>query len=148
MIYLKHIFLIIYSLSFKYFPISSFPIFGPISRSLRYFCCKNIFKHCGKDVNIERKASFGTGFDLEIGNNSGLGRYCHDPSNIKIGNDVMMAPHVYVLGENHEFSNTTKPMRLQGTRLAKTIVIEDDVWIGRQVIITPGRHIKHRFQDC
>lgn len=138
----KYFFLIIYSALFKHFPPSSFPFFGKLSRFLRYICCKNIFKYCGKNVNIERGASFGNGLDVEIGDNSGLGRYCHVPSNIKIGKDVMMAPKVFILDINHAFDDVSIPMRLQGTKLAKRTIIEDDVWIGRQVLMTPGRHIK------
>jgi maltose O-acetyltransferase len=104
-------------------------------------CVKRIFKSCGKNVNIERGASFGKGFDLEIGDNSGLGRYCHVPSNIKIGKDVMMAPNVFVFHLNHSFEDTSIPMRLQGVTQKEPVVIEDDVWIGRGVFIMPGKRI-------
>lgn len=93
-------------------------------------------------MNIERGASFGNGFELEIGNNSGLGRYCHVPSNIKIGNDVMMAPHVFVLDVNHAFEDIDRPMNKQGYVKSERTVIEDDVWIGMRVLIMPGKHIK------
>jgi maltose O-acetyltransferase len=138
----KYFFLFIYTFGLKHFPNSSNPFFGTISKNLRYLCCRQIFKSCGKNVNIERKASFGNGFELEIGDNSGLGRFCHVPSNIKIGNDVMMAPNVFILDLNHEFDNLEVPMWKQGVRNAPRTIIEDDVWIGRQVILTPGRTIK------
>jgi len=67
-------------------------LFGKFSRFLRYVYEKNIFKYCGKNVNIERGASFGTGFDLEIGDKLRFGKIlpcalkyknwkrCHDGS--------------------------------------------------------------------
>lgn len=93
-------------------------------------------------MNIEKGASFGNGFELEIGNNSGLGRYCHVPSDIKIGNDVMMASHVHVLDVNHAFERTDIPMNKQGYRKSESTIIEDDVWIGMRVLIMPGKHVR------
>jgi maltose O-acetyltransferase len=139
---MKYFFLIAYTLLFKHFPSSSFPVVGDLSKKLRYICGKRVFKSCGKNVNIERGASFGKGFELEIGDNSGLGRYCHVPSNIKIGKDVMMAPNVFVFHLNHSFQNTEIPMRTQGVTNKEPVVIEDDVWIGRGVYIMPGKKIK------
>lgn len=54
---------------------SSFSVLGGGKR-LRAFCCRHIFKKCGKNVNIERKAKFGTGRDIELGDNSGIGIDC------------------------------------------------------------------------
>ena len=138
----KYFFLIIYTFVFKHFPISSFPVVGNLSKNLRYQCVKRIFKYCGKNVNIERGASFGKGFGVEIGDNSGLGRYCHVPADIKMGKDIMMAPHVFILDVNHAFEDVSIPMRLQGIKETARTIIEDDVWIGRQVLMIPGRHIK------
>jgi maltose O-acetyltransferase len=118
------------------------PIIGKIGRRLRYICCKSIFTSCGKNVNIERNAYFGTGFNVSIGDNSGLGVNCHVLSNIQIGNDVMMGPNCYILDRNHRFDQIDKPMRLQGYSGKTLTIIEDDVWIGRDVLFTPGRTIK------
>jgi maltose O-acetyltransferase len=115
---------------------------GPISKRLRYLCCKQIFKFCGVNVNIERNASFGKGFDLEIGDNSGIGIKCTVPSDIKIGKHVMMAPNCYILSTNHDVSRTDIPMWIQGTLERKLTIINDDVWIGRQVLFTPGRIVQ------
>jgi maltose O-acetyltransferase len=59
-----------------------------------------------------------------------------------MGKDIMMAPYVFILDINHEFKDVHVPMRLQGIKESKPCIIEDDVWIGRQVLITPGKHIK------
>ena len=41
--------------------------YGNIGGVIRYFLCKRIFRKCGKHVNIERKANFASGVDIEIG---------------------------------------------------------------------------------
>jgi maltose O-acetyltransferase len=95
----------------------------------------------GRGVNVERRANFGSGRDLEIGDNSGLGINCCIPSNTVIGSNVMMGPNCFIIGINHKFDRTDIPMIKQGATEAKQTVIEDDCWIGRDVTITPGRHI-------
>lgn len=115
---------------------------GGISRRFRAFLCKHIFKHCGRYVNVERKACFGSGLDIELGDESGLGINCKIPSNTKIGNYVMMGPNCYILPHNHKFDRLDIPMCKQGLSPKLQTVIEDDVWIGRDVVMTPGRTIK------
>jgi maltose O-acetyltransferase len=51
---------------------------------------KRIFKKCGHNADVDRRVQFGSGKKIEIDNNSGIGINCHCPSNIIIGNDVMM----------------------------------------------------------
>lgn len=134
--------LIIYLSVLRYLPASSTPFIGAFFRKLRYLCCRNIFLKCGRNVNIERMAFFGSGVNLVIGENSGLGINCVVPSDIIIGKNVMMGPNVYILEANHNFESKEKPMIDQGNTLRKQCFIEDDVWIGRQVIFTPGRIVK------
>lgn len=116
--------------------------FLSIGGRIRRMLCKRIFCKCGKNVNIEKGARFGDGKEIEIGDYSGIGINCTIPRNAQIGSHVMMAPNVFVFNRNHEYKDTTIPMRLQGSTEPKKIVIEDDVWIGQNVLITPGRTIK------
>jgi len=134
--------LVIYKIFLSWLPSSSTPIIGKACRKLRYLCCKNIFLYCGKNVNIEKGAEFGAGFRLKIGNNSGIGVDCTVPGNIEIGNDVMMGPNCYIFSSNHAFDRIDIPMIQQGYNEEKKTIIEDDVWIGRSVIFTPGRYVK------
>jgi len=138
----KNICLIFYYSALRHFPSSSNPFFGKLSRILRYHCCRNIFQYCGKNVNIERKSWFGSGKKLVIGDNSGLGKNCVVPSNLVIGKDVMMGPNCFILAANHAIDSIEIPMIQQGHADPKITVIEDDVWIGRQVLFTPGRIVK------
>lgn len=138
----KYFFLVIYRYFAQYLPRSAK---SPLSKKIRYFCCKRIFKHCGKNVNIERRAFFRKGFNVVIGDYSGIGIECVVPSDIVIGSNVLMGPRVFIMGGDttHEFSRTDIPIRLQGRKKNPSVIIKDDVWIGRQSIINQGRIIKN-----
>lgn len=139
----KLFFLLIYRIIAKNLPGTDSLMGGRIGKSVRYFCCKRIFKYCGKNVNIEKGANFGSGFNLEIGDNSGIGLYCTVPSDILIGKNVMMGPMVHIFGRyTHNIDRIDIPMCQQGMKLKNRTEIEDDVWIGRQVIINYERKIR------
>ena len=114
-----------------------------LGKKIRGFLCKHIFQQCGKNVNIERKAWFGSGYKIEIGDYSGIGINAHIPSDTIIGKYVMMGPNCLILDVNHIIDNINEPMCFQGISARKQTIIDDDVWIGRDVKMTPGRHI-HR----
>lgn len=115
--------------------------YGNIGGVIRYFLCKRIFRKCGKHVNIERKANFASGVDIEIGDYSGIGINAHIPNGTIIGNYVMMGPNCFILDVNHETSDIDNPMCFQGMTRKKITRIGNDVWIGRDVHITAGRTI-------
>jgi len=99
-----------------------------------------MFRKCGKNVNVERGAWFG--YNLEIGDNSGIGvnAQLYTAGGIVIGDNVMMGPDVVILTQNHRYDDITRPMREQGYERAP-VIIEDDVWIGTRVIVLPGVRI-------
>lgn len=134
--------LVLYYGFLRYLPASTFPLIGLWCRKIRYYCCRGIFLRCGNNVNIERGAFFGSGLNIEIGDNSGLGINCVVPSDIKIGRDVMMGPNCYIFTSNHAYTRIDIPMIEQGKTDKKQTIIEDDVWIGRDVTFTPGRIVK------
>ena len=139
----RQIWFLFYYLIAQHLPISyRYQPFGRLGKYLRGMTCKRLFRTCGKNINIEKGAYFGSGWEIEIGNNSGLGVNCNVPFNLKIGNDVMMGPDVFIIGENHDFDDINISMRLQGYIESKPICIEDDVWIGGRVIILPGVRIE------
>lgn len=112
------------------------------SKRIRYNICKHIFKYIGKNVNIEKGVSFGNGANLEIGDNSGIGINSTIPNNTKIGSNVMIGPNLFILDHNHSFSRIDIPMIKQGKDgFGKKTIIEDDVWIGRDVTFTVGRYV-------
>lgn len=133
----KYCALIVYYLFATYLPSSSTPVFGKFFERIRAFLCKIIFKRAGEGITIEPGAKFGNGFKLEIGKKSGIGKNCKVPNNILIGEYVMMGNNVTIFSSSHRFDRTDIPMLLQGGISYPSFVIEDDVWIGQNVIILP-----------
>jgi len=60
---------------------------------------------------------------------------------IVLGNDVIVAPNVVMRTSDHVTSARDKPIRHQG-HVSGEIIIDDDVWIGANAIITGGVRIR------
>lgn len=120
----------------RYLPRSYSPVSLGAMR-IRRWICRRLFKHMGRNVNVERLAYFGRGNELSMGDNSGIGVNCLCVGPITIGQDVMMGPDVIILTVSHEYSDVTLPMRQQGYRPPDPVVIEDDVWVGTRAIVMP-----------
>ena len=136
----RFIFLVIYYGVLRNLPASFMP-FGAIAKKLRYLCCKRIFKYCGKNVNIERMPFFGSGKNLVIGDNSGLGINCQMASDTIIGENVMMGKNCCILHRNHRYDRVDIPMCEQGFYESKRTIIGNDIWIGHDVMFTPGHKV-------
>ena len=127
---------VLYYFIARHMPCSGLP-YSLGAKSVRKFCAKLCFDKCGKNVNIEHGAFFASGRGVEIGDNSGIGLNCRISGPLRLGNDVMMAPNVTVVTQNHEVSDLTVPMRLQ-TAPKRKVVVGNDVWIGTNAVIMPG----------
>jgi acetyltransferase-like isoleucine patch superfamily enzyme len=79
------------------------------------------------------------GSGLIMGNNSSIGPYGYIgcSGKITIGSNVMFGPKCSLFAENHNFSDTEKTIKSQGVN-QKGITIEDDCWIGSNVVILDG----------
>lgn len=79
------------------------------------------------------------GRGLVMGDNSSIGPYGYVgcSGKIVIGNNVMFGPKCSLFAENHNFKDTDATIKSQGVN-QKGIVIEDDCWIGSNVIILDG----------
>ena len=64
------------------------------------------------------------------------------PNGAIIGKNVMMGPNCFIVSVNHRYDDVNIPMNQQGVTSSMPVIIEDDVWIGRDVTIMRGRHIK------
>lgn len=138
---LKLLFYFLYFFIGKYLPKSNTKILGRCFRYFRYLLAKRIIFECGKNVNIERNVVIGFNNRIRIGNNSGIGVNCVVPNGTEIGENVMMGPEVIIFSQNHKFARTDIPMIKQGLDCKKKVVIGNDVWIGRRVMILAGVHI-------
>jgi maltose O-acetyltransferase len=130
----QYFFFVLYYFIARKFPIGYYPL-GGLGRRFRFFCCKRLFKKCGRNVNIERGVDFCDGRAIQIGDNSGLGIDSWIRGNVIIGDNVMMGPQVMIYARYHKFDRTDIPMNQQGMEESGTVIIEDDVWIGARVTI-------------
>ncbi|OUL34069.1 transferase [Nostoc sp. T09] len=59
------------------------------------------------------------------------------PGNIKIGKHCLIAAHIGIYANNHNFADPIEPIKYQGIT-SKGIVIEDDCWLGHGVKVLDG----------
>lgn len=88
--------------------------------------------YCGYNCFISTKNK------ITIGNNFYMGNYCHLSANAIIGNDVLFASFVSLVGGDHKIDYIEGAIRSSGRDDFKTITIKDNVWIGHGVIILQG----------
>jgi acetyltransferase-like isoleucine patch superfamily enzyme len=96
----------------------------------------------GDNVEIYKSVSFRGRGEIEIGSYSSInsGVIFGTTGKIIIGNYVMIADNVSFRNADHAFGDTEIPMLLQG-EFSKNIIVEDDVWIGANVVILKGVRI-------
>lgn len=87
---------------------------------------------------IGKGTYFGKGRNISIGDRFFCGRHCHIASNLIVGNDVMFASNVSLVGGDHKFDGIDTTMNKSGRDDFLTTLIADNVWIGHGAIIMHG----------
>jgi galactoside O-acetyltransferase len=80
-----------------------------------------------------------TGSELVIGDRVSLNYNVMvnaDGGKIYLGNNVIIGPQTVLRAANHRFEDPNLPIRDQGNK-GGAIVVEDDVWIGANVVVLP-----------
>ncbi len=77
---------------------------------------------------------------ISIGDNCTVNRNSLIMGMVSIGNYCMIAPNCVVVGSNHVFSDISKNIKEQGIH-SKGIKIEDNVWLGANVVVLDGVNI-------
>lgn len=116
------------------------------AKRFRALCGRLIMKSCGKSVNIEKGAFFAS--DTCLGDRSGIGAFSVISNTTVIGNNVMMARECIINPSNHKMDDISCPMNQQGFEPVRSVIIDDDVWIGSRAIILPGVHIYRGGGRC
>ena len=135
----------------------------PLGVLLRLLAWRPFFKKCG-DARFGRDLDISGMSNISLGDKTRLGRGCFlsaasgklslgdhvslspctqlgaDQGEIEIGSFVAIGPACILRAANHAFSRTDLPIMFQGHQYGK-IVIEDDVWIGANCVITPNVRI-------
>jgi len=92
------------------------------------------------DAFVKIKFAGGLG-DIAIGANSYINSGCvlYSGNGIVIGNDVLVAANCTFAATNHAYGDPDLPIRRQGFMPSRGgIVVEDDVWIGANVVLLDG----------
>lgn len=137
----KQLFCLFLYYTFAYYLPDSYSRFGYFPNKIRCFLVSHIFKKCGKIRTINRRVDFGSGFNVEMGDDSGIGCNVHLPSDTIIGKNVMVGRYTFILRQNHAFDRLDIAINDQGDLPPKQTILEDNVWIGLGCYFTPGRHV-------
>lgn len=104
---------------------------------------KSKFKKCGDNVSINPNCVF-TYETISIGNDVFIGANTviqSVSSEIIIGNHIALGPGVNIYGSDHDYKKVGKYVRNIVKISDTNIIIEDDCWIGANVIILKGVRI-------
>ncbi|WP_221391792.1 DapH/DapD/GlmU-related protein [Dyadobacter sp. NIV53] len=92
----------------------------------------------GNNSVIEDFSTINNGVgDVVIGENSLVGMSNVIIGPVKIGDNVIFAQNIVASGLNHNYTDIYQPIHKQGVTVA-SITIEDDCWIGANVVVTAG----------
>jgi maltose O-acetyltransferase len=94
--------------------------------------------HVGRHFYCAAGCRTSPGRSIIIGDNFYMGYFCHLAAPAVIGNDVLFASTVALVGGDHRFDGIDIPIRLSGRDEMKLITIGDNVWIGHGVIVMHG----------
>ena len=103
---------------------------------LRNKCYKLVFMNMGYESNICDGVTIDYPHKISIGNRVSIHPYCwiSGLGGITIGNFVAISSGTKIISFNHIFSSTNIPIKDQ-SNIKLPVKIEDDVWIGANVII-------------
>lgn len=93
--------------------------------SIMHYCC--LYAHDKGQINLGNRVSLNSNVLIDASQNG----------QIDLGNDVLIGPNVVLRASNHRYESKSIPIIQQGHSGGK-IVIEDDVWIGANVVILPN----------
>lgn len=82
------------------------------------------------------------GGSISIGENCSINDFCilYGHGGLRIGNNVSVATGTVIVPGNHNFSRRDIPFKQQGST-GRGIILEDDIWVGANVVIVDGVHI-------
>lgn len=135
----------------------------PFGTLIRMYAWRWLFKKCGsarfgtgisviacRNISIADNVRIGRGCivtasngELELGSHVAISPLCHiaaDNGNIEIRSYTAIGPGTVLRSSNHCFVDKELPIMFQGHNTGR-IIIEDDVWIGANCVVTPDVRI-------
>jgi acetyltransferase-like isoleucine patch superfamily enzyme len=112
-------------------------------RNALYFGVRYPWVRRGRNVHVKwSTVMWSPHKHIVIGDNVGIGYRCVLHCDIEIGNKVMIAGHVAMIGaDDHRYDVVGQAMWDSGRGDARKVIVEDDVWIGHGAIILSGSRI-------
>jgi len=106
--------------------------------TIRNWLVTRFVDKAGTDIRVKSNADIS--MFISIGDRSELGSGSLIYGGVHIGSDVLMGPDVKIITRNHLFEDPTIRISDQGT-VFQAVTIDDDVWIGANVVILPGVNV-------
>ncbi|MEI6437735.1 MAG: acyltransferase [Candidatus Omnitrophota bacterium] len=109
---------------------------------LRALLSRMLFVSCGKSLLIYPDVYMVFCHKISAGDRVSInaGTHIDAQGGLKLGSCVMIGPNCVLVSAGHGHQRTDIPMVEQPFEL-REIVIEDDVWIGANVVVLPGVRI-------
>jgi acetyltransferase-like isoleucine patch superfamily enzyme len=85
----------------------------------------------GRDIVIKPSA-------ISLGSHNFIGTGCWLSSKLRIGNYVMLAARVSIVGGDHRYNVPGVPAIESGRDTNREVIIQDDVWVGHGATILHG----------
>ncbi len=100
---------------------------------------RELFGSVGINPTVSRGFQCDFGCNIHVGDNFYAGYNCVmlDYAEIKIGDNCLIGPNVGIYTAGHDLA----PINRYKTGMAKSITIDDNVWIGANSCILPGVNI-------
>ncbi|MFH1048217.1 MAG: acyltransferase [Patescibacteria group bacterium] len=100
---------------------------------------KTFFFRMGKDCYIMSACHIGSPRGISFGKNVTVNHHTNISGHAKliIGNYVMIGPNCNIITANHGYGDDKKPMMFQDLSYG-SVEIEDDVWLGANVVVLPN----------
>jgi len=98
------------------------------------------FKGFGKNILLSKRGKFIRPNEIIFGNNIFINCSFHiSARNLKFGSNIMIGPNLVIECDNHVFHHIGSTMfENRSERNIGSVSIEDDVWIGANVVILPN----------
>ena len=83
------------------------------------------------------------GVTVDIGDNVYIGHFLRLTSvnGVTIGTEALISDRVYISDTNHIYEDITQPIKRQGLRDGRRVVIDEGAWIGIGAVICGNVHI-------
>lgn len=107
-----------------------------------YTVLANSLRQFGANVRLDDGVLLIQPENITIGDEVFIGRNTifHAYAPINIGSHTVIAAGCKLISANHRFDDLNTPINDQGHDY-KSIILEDDVWLGYGVIVLPGVHL-------